>query len=136
MVRVQREMAEIERDQVLGNPVLITDAQAIISRYLLVMKNKLLGLGAKLAPLANPAAPLVAQRVIYDGVVKHFDAEAALDSRHRRGQGQMGAGGMKPLGLSDSQYDAVVRACEPLAPADRSRFLVELPSSATASSRV
>ena len=33
---------------------------------------------------------------------------------------------MKPLGLSDSQYGAVVSACEPLAPSDRSRFLVEL----------
>ena len=32
----------------------------------------------------------------------------------------------KPLGLTDSQYDAVVNACAPLAPADRSRFLVEL----------
>jgi hypothetical protein len=33
---------------------------------------------------------------------------------------------MQPLGLSDSQYDAVVSACAPLAPADRGRFLVEL----------
>ena len=32
----------------------------------------------------------------------------------------------KPLGLSDSQFAAVVSACEPLAPADRSRFLGEL----------
>ena len=42
---------------------------------------------------------------------------------------------MKPLGLSDSQYDAVVRACEPLAPADRSRFLVELAERARARRR-
>ena len=32
----------------------------------------------------------------------------------------------KPLGLSDSQYSAVVNAVAPLAPADRSRFLGEL----------
>ena len=29
----------------------------------------------------------------------------------------------QPLGLSDSQYDAVVRACEPLLPQDRDGFL-------------
>jgi hypothetical protein len=32
----------------------------------------------------------------------------------------------KPLGLSDSQYSAVCAAVQPLAPADRGRFLVEL----------
>jgi hypothetical protein len=32
----------------------------------------------------------------------------------------------KPLGLTDSQYSAVVNACAPLAPADRSAFLGEL----------
>jgi hypothetical protein len=33
---------------------------------------------------------------------------------------------MKPLGLTDSQYSALVDACQPLAPADRGRFLEAL----------
>lgn len=41
----------------------------------------------------------------------------------------------KPLGLTDSQYDAVVNACAPLAPADRSRFLVEFRPSCATSAR-
>ena len=32
----------------------------------------------------------------------------------------------RPLALTDEQYAAVVRACQPMLPPDRSRFLVDL----------
>ena len=80
LVRIQRQMAEIELDEKLGNVVLIDDAKAIISRCLLVVKNKLLGLGSKIAPRANPGAPLVAEEAIYAGVVEALTELSTLET--------------------------------------------------------
>ena len=80
LVKAQREMAEVELDERLGNTVLISDAQAIISRCLLVLKNKLLGLGARLGPLANPGAPTLAQQVIYGGICEVLEELSTLET--------------------------------------------------------
>lgn len=80
LVKVQRELAEVELDERLGNTVLISDAREIISRHLLIVKNKMLGLSARLAPLANPGAPLVAQEVIYSVVVEVLEELSTLET--------------------------------------------------------
>jgi hypothetical protein len=80
LVKTQRLRAQLELDGRLGQVVEIDAAKAIISRCLLVMKNKLLGLGSKLGPLANPGAPMLAQQVIYDGVVEALEELSTLES--------------------------------------------------------
>lgn len=66
LVRVQRQAAELELAERRGQLVEIDAATEIIGRCLLVVKNKMLGLGSKVAPLIAPASPRVAEQIIYD----------------------------------------------------------------------
>ena len=83
LVKAQREMAEVELDERLGNTVLINDAQEIIARCLVTVKHRLLALGAKLGPLANPGSPTLAREVIYGGIVEVLGELSALETYGR-----------------------------------------------------
>ena len=80
MVKTQRALAEIELDERRGRVVEIDDAKEIIGRCLVTVKNKLLGLGAKIAPVANPGQPLLAQQAIYDGVIEALEELSTLEN--------------------------------------------------------
>jgi len=50
LVRVQRQLAEMERDRISGMTVLVEDAAREVTAALVLVRNLFLGLPAKLAP--------------------------------------------------------------------------------------
>ena len=79
LVKVQRELAELERDRILGLTVLVEDVASEVAAAFSTVRNLFLGLSAKLAPrIIHCKTEGEAKQVIYsevDSILRELTAE-------------------------------------------------------------